>query len=84
MSDLSELQRSLGRVEGKLDTLISRMDGHEKQVGAHVDDHEKRIGELEKSHRYFSGWMGAIGVIAGAALTWILNALGVSGAHGVK
>jgi hypothetical protein len=55
MSDLAEIQRGLGRVEGKLDTALARMD-----------DHEKRLGLLEKWRRWLAGAYWGVCVVLGA------------------
>jgi hypothetical protein len=77
MSDLTEIHRSLGRIEGKLDGLVDRADKH-------IDDHEKRIGALEGSHRWFIGVATGAGAVAGAAFSWAITLLGLGGTHGIK
>lgn len=80
MSDLTEIHRSLGRVEGKLDAALERMEGHEERI----DKHQEEIDALKGSHRWAAGWAAGISLVAGAALSWIVNLLGVGGAHGIK
>jgi hypothetical protein len=52
--DWTEIQRALGRVEGKLDTALTRMD---KQ--------EERIGNVEKRQWWVAGVFAAIGAALG-------------------
>lgn len=80
MSDLTEIHRSLGRVEGKLDAALERMDGHEAAIAKHREE----IDALKGSHRWAAGWAAGISLVAGAALTWAANALGIGGTHGLK
>lgn len=57
---LSEIQRGLGRVEGKLDQVITGQNQHEESDDnrfAHVD---KRLSQVE---RKLYVWTGAIAVI---------------------
>lgn len=58
--DNGEVQRSLGRLEGKLDQALSRFASHDTQMAAL----DKRVGSVEKKVWWFSG---AAGVIAWAA-----------------
>lgn len=52
MSD--EVQRSLGRLEGKLDAALEKMDNH-----------EPRIARLERWQAWTFGAAGAVGVVVG-------------------
>jgi isochorismate hydrolase len=61
MSDLTEIQRSLGRVEGKLDTALSRMDKQDKRS----DGLEERLQKVERRQWVVTGFFTAIGVLLG-------------------
>jgi hypothetical protein len=52
---INELQRALGRVEGKLDDFLNTMN-----------DHDSRIGRLERWKAYILGAAAASGVFLGA------------------
>lgn len=63
-----EIQRGLGRVEGKLDQIIVGMDNHENRDQIRFSDVAKQIEELSKrqslTERKIWMWSGAIGIIA--------------------
>jgi len=80
MTDLTEIHRSLGRVEGKLDAALERMDGHEERI----DRHQEEIDTLKGSHRWAAGWASAITFVVGAVVAWAANNLGFGAGHGVK
>lgn len=71
MSDLDhqlEVQRTLGRMEGKLDALVTTM-------ATHVEDDktvEKRVGKLERRQAWTSGASAVIGTLIG----WTVTLLG--------
>lgn len=69
MSDMTEIQRSLGRVEGKLDTALTRMDQH----GERMDKLEDRQRSVERRQWWMTGAWAAIGAL-----------LGFGGANGLK
>lgn len=54
MAELSEVQRSLGRIEGKLDAALARMEHH-----------EERITSTERRVWTFSGIAAVIGAALG-------------------
>lgn len=58
MSEQSDLQRDLGRVEGKLDSVIELLKGQ----GAQHTQLEARVRKVEGKLLYFSGASLAIGV----------------------
>lgn len=73
MSDFSEIQRALGRVEGKLDSLLERMDGHEKVTGERIGKVETAVDKVQARVHWYSGVAAAAGAL-----------LGFGGSHGIK
>lgn len=59
MSD--EISRSLGRVEGKLDSLIETMKGRDDRA----DDLDRRVGKVENRLHWYSGAAAALGSLFG-------------------
>ena len=55
MGEESGLQRSLGRLEGKVDQILEGMMNHELRDQERFNNVEKRIGSLEKKIWYGSG-----------------------------
>ena len=62
MSELAELQRSVGRVEGKLDTFIAQMAAHDIRT----TDLEVRTRKVESRQHWYAGAGWMLGMIAGA------------------
>lgn len=62
MSD--EIQRSLGRIEGKLDGIRSHLDQHTDSIST-ID---ARLAKVEKKVYWFSGITGAMGAMLGIFL----------------
>jgi hypothetical protein len=60
---------ALGRLEGKVDALISRQN----IVDARIDRHDTRIRELEQSKSWLLGAAGVVGAIASLAAKAIFN-----------
>jgi Ser/Thr protein kinase RdoA (MazF antagonist) len=65
MSDLTEIHRSVGRIEGKLDALAERFEAHDTAAG----QVEARVRTVENRQHWYSG--------AGAVLGAVLGAFGV-------
>jgi hypothetical protein len=61
MSELAELQRSVGRVEGKLDTFIAQM----AQQDDRTTDLEVRTRKVENRQHWYSGAAAVIGTLLG-------------------
>jgi hypothetical protein len=53
----SEMMLAIGRLEGKVDTLIQMQRIQEDQI----KNHEERLRELEHSKSFAMGWAAAIG-----------------------
>jgi hypothetical protein len=64
-----EILLALGRLEGKVDALISRQSRHDKEL-AHQ---ERRIRQLEQSKAWLFGAAAIIGGIASIVVTIIGN-----------
>ena len=59
MSDLAEIQRSLGRVEGKLDTLIAQQTVQDDRA----TELEIRMRKVESKQHLYAGVAAAVGSI---------------------
>ncbi len=73
MDDNISLQRTLGRIEGKIDALHDRMAAFDERA-KQVEDHETRLTVIEteqKSRRFLlrniAAWVGALAGSAGIA-----------------
>lgn len=78
MSEQSELQRDLGRVEGKLDSVIELL----KAGGAKHEELEKRVRKVEGKLLYFSGASLVVGVVlAKLDFTKIIAIASAAGGH---
>jgi|TARA_R110002012_G_scaffold259154_1_gene440439 hypothetical protein len=64
----NEILIALGRLEGKVDALISRQAVHDEEL----DRHDKRLRDLEQSRSWI---LGAAAVI-GASAAFIVNLIG--------
>ena len=58
----SEIMRSLGRLEGKTDAIISRLNG----INGTLQSHDKRINETEADVASIKGKAAIIGSVFGA------------------
>lgn len=78
MSEQSELQRDLGRVEGKLDSVLELLKGN---ATSH-HELEKRVRKVEGKLLYFSGASLVIGVVlAKIDFTKLVAVASAAGAH---
>lgn len=59
---MSDIQRALGNIEGKLDLLL---DSHNETR----KDHERRLSKLEKHEKYVAGFSAALALVAGKVWT---------------
>jgi hypothetical protein len=69
MSELTELHRAVGRIEGKIDTFIEQMKVGDDRHGKL----ETRVRSVEGRIHWYSGLAAAVGAL-----------VGFGGAHGVK
>jgi hypothetical protein len=69
MSELTDIQRSLGRIEGKLDSHLDHMKTRDQADM----ERDKRIASVERRQWWLSGVAAVIGGL-----------LGFGGGHGVK
>lgn len=60
-----DLQRALGRIEGKLDAVAEDV----KSVTAYAAKNAERIGSLERSRAWLAGAAAAVG----AFVSWIID-----------
>jgi hypothetical protein len=61
MSDLTEIHRSLGRIEGKVDSLVERHDARDKNDEAR----EERLRTVENRQHWYSGAGAILGALLG-------------------
>jgi hypothetical protein len=66
----SEIMLAIGRLEGKVDTLIQLQRLQEEQI----KNHEDRLRQLEHSKSYAMGIAAAIGAIISTATTLLSKA----------
>ena len=61
--DDNEIQRSLGRVEGKLDLLLTEIKTHFEDDKTNFSSIDTRIQKVEKKIYYASGFVAALAFI---------------------
>jgi len=66
----SEIMLAIGRLEGKVDTLIQLQRLQEEQI----KNHEDRLRQLEHSKSYAMGIAAAVGAIISTATTMVTKA----------
>jgi hypothetical protein len=67
----SEIMLAIGRLEGKVDTLIQMQRMQEDQI----KNHEERLRQLEHSRSFAMGMAAAVGAGVSVALNLIVKAL---------
>jgi TolA-binding protein len=67
----SEIMLAIGRLEGKVDTLIQMQRIQEDQI----KNHEDRLRQLEHSKSYAMGIAAAIGAVVSTAMSLVTKAL---------
>ena len=71
MSDLGEISRVLGRMEGKIDTIIPILKTYDKRIR----DNEKDIGRTNTKLGWYAGGATGLGALLGS-ITDIFRGLG--------
>ena len=66
-----ELFLAIGRLEGKVDSLIVMQQNQSEQI----KDHDHRLRSLEHSRGYMLGWAAAIGATCSIAANYIIKHL---------
>ena len=66
-----EILLALGRLEGKVDSIISRQMVHDEEL----DRHDQRIRNLEQSKSWVIGAAAAVGAIVSVVINMIGNKL---------
>jgi hypothetical protein len=64
MPNAEELQRSLGRVEGKIDGILTGLEKHFRDDLDNFATIEARVGKVERKIYWFSGAWAVIGALA--------------------
>ena len=67
----SEMMLAIGRLEGKVDTLIQMQRIQEDQI----KNHEERLRQLEHSRSFTMGMAAAVGAVVSVALNLAVKAL---------
>jgi TolA-binding protein len=67
----SEIMLAIGRLEGKVDTLIQMQRMQEDQI----KNHEERLRQLEHSRSFTMGLAAAVGAVVSVALNLAVKAL---------
>lgn len=66
-----ELFLAIGRLEGKVDSLIA-LQGHQQEQ---IKEHDSRIRVLEHSRSHLMGWAAAIGAVLGISMNYLIRIL---------
>lgn len=66
-----ELFLAIGRLEGKVDSLLSMQGNQQEQL----KDHDSRIRSLEHSRGYMLGWAAAIGAGVGLVSNYLIRVI---------
>jgi hypothetical protein len=66
-----EVQRSLGRIEGKLDSISVALNGHFVDDNVRFGDLEKELRKLQQNKWFNSGFAAAIGSAFSVAVLWL-------------
>jgi hypothetical protein len=66
-----ELFLAIGRLEGKVDSLIVMQQNQSEQI----KDHDHRLRSLEHSRGYMLGWAAAIGAMFSLAANYLIKHL---------
>ena len=64
-----ELFLAIGRLEGKVDSLIVMQQNQSEQI----KDHDHRLRSLEHSRGYMLGWAAAIGAMFSFAANYLIK-----------
>lgn len=65
----AQLERSMGRVEGKLDSLIDLVN----KQGVRQDTQDKRIGKVERKQTWLSAVIGTVAALLGGSAEHLLK-----------
>lgn len=71
MSD-NNIERTLGNIEGKLDTALEYIKESQQSQNVRLDNHGTRLGVLERSKAYVLGIAAATSAVVGIALKVLL------------
>lgn len=63
------IERALGRIEGKLDLLIPAIEAQERRIG----QVSSRVSKLEKHQKWTAGFAAALALVAGKAWTLLAH-----------
>ena len=67
--DAEDIRYMLGRLEGKVDSLITGM----KQQTQNIQEHEKRLRLLENSKAWILGWSSAAAILVSVIIQFLFK-----------
>jgi len=70
MPSLDEINRSIGRLEGKMDQLTSTVVAQMKTQDDRTTAHDGRIRTVENRQHWYAGVGYALGSVMGILLAW--------------
>ena len=77
---MDDMQRTLGKLEGRFDGLERQLDDIKELVVGNADMGRKvseRVEQIEKTHARVTGFVAALSAIAGVSVTWIAKKISV-------
>lgn len=70
---MEQIQRDLGRIEGKLDTLLEQTAARHARIDERLDKVEQRQGRTERVMARAAGAAATAVMLAGAAWRWFTS-----------
>jgi hypothetical protein len=77
---MDDMQRTLGKLEGRFDGLERQLDDIKGIVVGNADSARhvsERVDQIEKTHARVTGFVAALSAIAGVSVTWVAKKLSV-------
>ncbi len=77
---MDDMQRTLGKLEGRFNGLERQLDDIKELVVGNADMGRKvseRVENIEKTHARVTGFVAALSAIAGVSVTWVAKKLSV-------
>lgn len=84
MTEIHEVSRILGEMQGTLKAVQISNEAMEKRVTTLIEKHEERLTDLEMTHKEATGalrmasWViGPLAAVVGSAITYVGHTLGI-------